>query len=355
MLNVLVACAHTGGVNAVLPVARLLRAAGHAVEFASCGEASSNALRQQGEEFRRCTSPDRILEGVSAAPSIYLTSMCEKALSEAVGHVRTALPDCAIIAVQGLWENGLDESWPSPECRPDYIVVNDEVGKELIAKAWVGFPQDRIKVIGFPNLDIYAGFDWKRVSQETHTRLGMTESRPIVFFVGQIKHTIQDLLEVIRALNTIGQRVYFVARPHPRMEQQIPGSTAQWEKALQDFSAGVLVDTSSETTEAVTAASDVVISAYSTVLVEAALLRKETISVLFPERGAKNFRELTGLEEFSLVALGCAAKAVNASEVSSLLRKALSSTLGLREAQERHLRTDGKNAQRIADFIQGLA
>ncbi len=354
-MNILVACSHTGGVNAVLPVARLLRAAGHAVEFASCGEASSNVLRQQGEEFRRCTSPDRILEGVSAAPSIYLTSMCEKALSEAVGYVRTALPDCVSIAVQALWENGLDESWPSPECQPDYIIVNDEVGKDLIAKTWKGFPQDHIMVIGFPNLDIYAGSDWKRVSQETRARLGMTETRPIVFFVGQIKHTIQDLLEVILALNTIGQRVYFVARPHPRMEQQIPGSTAQWEKALQSFKSGVLVDTSSETTEAVTASSDVVVSAYSTVLVEAALLRKETIAVLFPERGAQNFRELTGLEEFSLVALGCAAKATNPSEVSTFLRSALNSTLGLREAQEKHLRTDGRNSQRTANFIQGLA
>ena len=98
------------------------------------------------------------------------------------------------------------------------------------------------------------------------------------------------------------------------------------------------------------AASSVVLASYSTVLVEAAALRKSAIAVLYPDT-AEMYRELAGMWEFPLVSLGCCAKATNREELCYLLQSAFGGDLGLRENQEKIFRLDGQNARRVANFI----
>ena len=343
-------CNDPGGTNGVLPVAKKLYEMGHKSIIIPNGKALE-LLPNMGIEF---LTLDKALE-VAPEPDAVVTSMCSEG---GIGLNLVPLMRLAgipTVALQDYWGARLWTSWADPTFRPTYICVNDEIGAEIVLRAWPNFDRNNIVITGFPAMDKYASLDIKSTTTRVKSTLNLTLDKPIVFYASQIERENEIISEVVAALNEIKADIYFVPRSHPRMKNNAPAEVPKWEQALANFTGGTLIDSSACDTSSVIAAADIVISTYSTVNIEAACLRKANISVLYPEVGMQLFKaELPYLDDFPLVQLGCSAKATDRQELVRLIKMALVNKLGLREAQEKNFPLDGKNAQRAAELVSSL-
>ena len=306
---VLFVCKDSGGMNGIVPVYDVwVKSGGEAVLIAN-GKAVE-LLTQRGEAFRRYSTPE-VLRADIPNPAALVTSMCSQG-----GIGRDLVPllkgRCPTIALQDFWGGALTNSWSDSECRPDAIVVNDTVGADIVARAWPNMDRSRIAVLGYPALDRYAGLDVAALGAQTRERLGIAPDEIVVVYAGQLERTGEMLEEVIAAMEAIGKPVCLLPRMHPRMVNDAPEEAARCEAALQQFRVGRIIDSAACTTDACVAAATVVVSMYSTVLIEAAAVRKQTIAVLYPAV-ADDFRESTGgtMDDFPLVLLDACQKATD--------------------------------------------
>jgi len=344
-----------GGLAGLMPVVKLLRA-NHEVKLIANGKAVE-LLTEARESFFQYDSPEAALsEG--GLPDIYITTMCTDG---GLGHALVPImrKHCPVVALQDFWGAGLLAEWLDPEYRPDYICLNDELGAELVLRAWPGYSEEQVAISGFPALDRYAGYDVLSVAEKTKSKLGLMDGRPIVLFAGGAWGTGQVFCELVQCLNSIGQEVYLIPRPHPRMADDYPKEMTGWERAVKMFQSGSLVlDPGERDIKDLVATASLVVSTYSTVLAEAATLTKPNISIFYDKDVLADFQSDTGgiLERPAFVELACTAMAENREELVDLLEKSFSGELGreLQDAQQRIFRLDGKNAQRVVEFIEGL-
>ena len=349
-MNIWAVCKDPGGTNGVLPVVKALQAMGHNVLVIVNGKAVE--LLKDKEEYVVYDDAARLLADYPL-PEAVITSMCSKG-----GVGRDLVPllkgRVPVVALQDFWGGALWAEWA--EVRPDYITTNDEVGKKIIQDAWPDFSPDHIKVTGFPALDKYKTVDVRAVTERVRVTLGLSENKPIILVGGQADFSGPMLKEVVSCLNTIGQDVYLIPRAHPRMKNDWPQEQLGWENAMREFNSGTLLaDTSVCDTPSLIACSSFVISMFSTIQIEAAVLRKPNISVWYPEIERIWYQSTNEkMGDFPLVRLGCAAKAENREVLCELLRQALNGDLDLRVKQEQNFRLDGKNAERVAQFISTL-
>ncbi len=312
-------------------------------------------LTKTSEDFIAYHSLEKILVAYPL-PDLFVTSMDSSGSSLGRDFVPALKNKCPIIALQDSWGASITTTWADKKFRPDFICVNDEIGAKIVLKAWPDFNTEKIIITGYPALDKYFDFDIKTVTENVKKKLNLTEQKPIIFYAGEVKNTGAILSELIAALNEIGKNVYFIPRQHPRMKDDGPEELPIWKKALTRFRAGTLIsDSSACDTPSIIAASDVVLSMFSIVLVEAATLRKQNISILYPEV-MNHYKEITGglIKEFPLVSLGCCAKATNQKELQDLLLKGFNNELNLKANQEKHFKLDDKNTERIIKITDKL-
>ena len=344
-----------GGTAGVLPVVRVLRARGEEPLLFANGKAIE-ILKKSDERYIACElRAEEVLERFGT-PEVLLTSMCSQG---GIGRdlVELLAGKVPTVALQDSWGSRLWTAWAEPDYRPDFICVNDEVGQNIVMHAWPEFPRDCVKVTGYPALDRYFDYDSAKSKQEVREKLGLKDPLSVVFFGGQIKRTGEVLSELVSALNDLDERVYFIPRQHPRMMDDAPEQTALWLEALGRFRNGVLIsDTAAFDAQSLIAASGVTVSMFSTVLVEAAVMRKQNISMLYPDSGWAEFVAETGggMSESPIVDLGCSAKATNREELTDCLIRGLWHRLCLEDSQKRTFSADGKSAQRVANFICSL-
>lgn len=344
-----------GGTANLLPVVKFLRQKGVEVLYFATGKAIEILTRAK-QDFFPCHSPTEIL-GKYLLPRVLVTGMCSHGTLGRDIALSMRLNKVPTVALQDFWGARLWTDWAESCYWPDFICVNDEVGAKIVQQAWPQYPVESIKVFGYPALDRYAGYNVQADSAWARLVLGLVEPKPIVFYAGQVKKSGEILGEVVEVLNELKEDVYFIPRAHPRMKDDAPEEVEKWNQALANFRGGTLVaDSSVCDTQSLIAASTVVLSVFVTALVEAAVFRKKNISILYPEVGMKRFYEESGggMKEFPLVELGCSAKVENREEFKILLYTALHGDLGLQEFQEQHFQVDGRNAERVADFILGL-
>lgn len=346
-------CKDPGGTAGVMPVVEVLRSMGLEVLLIANGK-SVEMLQKGGETFIAGESAEQIICEYGY-PEILITSMCSKG---GVGRDLAVIlkGKCPVIALQDYWGARLWTDWVGLECRPDLICVNDEVGARIVSDAWHGFSADRIKITGYPALDRFVGYDIAAGAARARKKLNICEQMPVVFFGGQTRRTGDVLTEVINALNELGKPTYLVPRRHPRMADNAPEQIVIWESALNYFNRGIVIaDSSPCDIQELIAVADVIVSAFSTVLVEASVLRKPNISVLYPDAGMAEFVHETGggMKESPIVSLGCSAKAENKNDLQSLLEASFAGDLRERQirAQERCFRLDGKNAHKVAELV----
>jgi len=349
-------CKDPGGTNGILPVVRILRSFGYEVLLIANGKAVE-LLKDGKEAYVVYDSAEKLLREYRS-PDILVTSMCSYG-----GVGRDLVPllrgKCSTVALQDFWGASLvdhgESAWGDVKYRPDYLVVNDEIGKKIVLETWPDYKNNQVLVLGYPALDKYASVNVREVSQKVRFVLGLEAKKPLVLFGGQGTLTKETLSSLVSALNIIGGDFYFIPRPHPRTKDNYPEEMTLWQKALAELKAGTAIFDFFGQTDmpSLLAASDLVISTYSTILVESAMLRKPNISILY-ESVMQDLRRNSGLKEFPLVQLGCSAMAETFESLQELLKKGLSGNLELEAAQKQNFRLDGKNAERVARFIVGL-
>lgn len=353
--NIWACCKDTGGMSGLLPVVEKLLTNGYDVLLIASGK-SIDLLGQADQVFITPRTTEEILNSYPL-PDLFITSM-DSPGDDNIGRDLVPLlkGKCPIIALQDFWGARLNTNWAEEKFRPDYICVNDEVGAKIVLKTWSGFPQDHVIISGYPALDKLSDFSLSGQAGIARQKLRLTADLPIVLYGGGVKKSGQALLELVEALNEIGQGIYLIPRLHPRMQGQAPEELPIWNNALSSFKTGhIISDSAACNILSLIALATVITSMYSSVLVEAATLRKQNISILFPEM-MECFFEETGniMAEVPLIELGCSAKATNQTELKRLLEKCLTDDLGLTDNQIKHFQIDGKNAQRIMEFIQNL-
>ncbi len=350
MARIWAVCKDPGGTNGVLPVVKALRAKDHNVLMIANGKAVE--LLKDKEEHVVYDSAEKVLEE-NPIPDVAITSMCSNG-----GVGRDLIPllrgHAPTVALQDFWGGTLWDEFA--KVRPDYITTNDQVGKKIIQTAWPDFNPDHIKITGFPALDKYKSVDVAAVTERVRAALGLDENKPIILVGGQADFSGQMLKEVVACLNALGQDIYLIPRAHPRMKDNWPEEFGPWNEAVEQLRVGTVIrDSSACDTPSVIACSSLIISMFSTIQIEAAVLRKPNISVWYPEVERVWYRSTNErMGEFPLVRLGCAAKAENREALQALMARALNGGLGLRLNQEQNFQLDGKNAERVADFVESL-
>lgn len=345
-----------GGTNGVLPVVAELRKRGVGVLVIANGKAPELKVVQELGTYFVARSSEEVLATLPL-PKLLITSMCSKG-----GVGRDLVPfmrkrGIPTVAGQDQWGSYLATDWADPRFYPDMIWVGDEQGDAIVRRAWPTFGGD-IWVTGYPALDRYAMQPSPPADDACANALPSgSGDAPLVFFAGGLAGTSATLALVVRALNkTAGKRgVDFIPRQHPRMRDDARDEVDAWNSALKEFTAGSLRGDESFSIRSLLEVADVVVGTTSTVLLEAAALRKQVISVLTPAE-VERYRTATGglMKEFPLVTLGCAEKVTNQRELERALRSALRGNLGLRAKQILRLQLDGKNAVRAADRVMAL-
>ena len=368
-----------GGTNNILPICReLIIKRGRQIKIFTNGRASER-LKGGGLEFMSVNTTEEILANCNN-PALLITSMCTKG-----GVGRDLVPilhgTCPVVAVQDYWGCQLVDSWRDSKFRPDYITVNDQLGADLILKAWPEFDPGHICKTGFPASDWFASINLEKEKasrREIRTKLNTNSEATLIFFpCGIITGASQMLAEILMALEGLIKTVWrfpngllFIPRVHPKLKMLAPEEFEPWNNLLIEFDKtlpGIMVFDESVTRADINTllvASDVVVSDYSTSLFQAGLIGsrvggKVNISVMYPEVASKEFKSEFGgiLDEPPFVTMGCTAKAENRKHLTELLVRSLfydELRLILGKNQSRYLLTDGKNTQKVVDFLDNL-
>ncbi len=348
MQKIVAVCKDTGGFNAIFPVIELLKDLYQIHWIAQADGRAKDMLKERGCEFKIYNSSAIDTKDVVALVS----STCSLA-----GQLMT--PDfkktCPVILVQDQWTAGINDVWTDSTSRPNYVLVNDWLDKDIFLSSWPEFRDNQVIVTGYPALDKYASVELKTVRGRTRKTLGIEDSWKVVLFSGQWWHSGHALNEVVQSLNYLRLPVCLIARPHPAMKDNSPEEVSVWENALQQFKFGKLISDSSVCNISdVIAASDLVVSMFSTTLMEAAVLRIPNIAVLYPGHGLKLYKEVANTEEYPLVELGCCLEARDRDKLCELISLVLSFRINIRTNQERVFKLDGKNSTRAAQFIDSV-
>jgi hypothetical protein len=212
-------------------------------------------------------------------------------------------------------------------------------------------------VTGFPYLDALKSFDVEAEGSTARRMLGLDPGVPLVLFAGQGLGTAAVLRELVEVLR--GRDCYLMPRPHPRTKDNFAADMQRWQETLADYRGSLVVDWFTQCSPrqliAAAALNGVVVSMFSTMLVEAAALHVPAVSVLYPEQGAALMRqEIPGLLEFPLVEAGSVAVARDRQSLKRVMSLALNRELPLEGFQKKQFPLDGQNAHRAAQLILGL-
>lgn len=350
----------TGGLGAVLPVHGALRKRGIESQLIASG-VSRDVLNAHGIPFVEAVSPEEVLVRFGT-PDLLVTSMCTGG-----GIGRDLIPLLAgrspTVVVQDQW--GVLKEWADPRYCPDYVVVNDFVGRAHVNDVWPQLPNSNIQELGFAALDVVNDFDVARARAYIHGLFAIAPHVPVVSFFGQLTHTALAATEVVRALTaayTSNLPVLLVGM-HPRLTLERAEEAMAIRAALASYTGRVIyLPTNANKRipiENVVAASEVVLTMSSTALTYAAAMRIPGIAVLYADSPMRDLLQAERAGTFTslpLGVLGCVAVAEDYHELTVHLRNVRTRALAprLREAQKKYLRTGGGTADRIADFLVSL-
>ncbi|MCH7492076.1 CDP-glycerol glycerophosphotransferase family protein [Patescibacteria group bacterium] len=275
-------CKDAGGSRGIVPVVQVLRQLGYQVPLFVEGQTADFVLSHGEKDFTVQVSAEQIMVD-HHLPDLLVTDMASTGLSLGQNLIPLLRGKSPVVALQDYWGGCLNTNWSDLQYRPDFICVNDKVGARIVRDAWTEFPESHIGVQGYPALDRYHNYDTKGIAAEIRLALAIPPDMPIVLYAGQWHQSGAMLYQLVAALNTLGRPVCLIPRMHPVMKEQSPEEIPKWEKATSNFSNGQIhTDTSSHDISLLIAAADIVVSMFSTVLVEAAVLRKPNISMLYP-------------------------------------------------------------------------
>ena len=358
MSSIWVVCKDAGGTNNLLPILPLLRNAGHEVKlFLHEGGKGETSIKTANEPFEAVNTAEEVIQKYGK-PNLLVTSMCSDG-----GVGRDLIPilrdlDAPTAAIQDFWGGRLNTDFKNKKFHPDLITINDKAGFVIVHNVWGRRQTDTlVAVTGYPRLDAFANLNRAKLEESGRELYGIRDDLPIVLYSGQIWHAGSMLEKVVQSLNHIKIPCHLLTSRHPRMATEAPEEeTKMWRWAETSVDSHVRLHREAKSNLETILVSSVVVGQYTTVLVDAAALGKQNISLLYPEYGASAFqREFGGvMEEFPLVSLGCTAEVKNDRELRETFARALGKGLNLESDQAETFRLDGRNSLRTVEKILDL-
>ena len=228
---------------------------------------------------------------------------------------------------------------------PEKICVMDEAAKKLITKK---FPElaDRIEITGQPAFDRFVQEDTEKIAQLVKEKLGLQSTDKLVSFMST-RDEPEKIRQVAEAIRELANDFYLAFRRHPR-------DNVSYENYRQIFTdAGIrLLDTEKFSTNDIGAASDLILTTWSTEGLHGIYRRKPTVHLV-----DRNFRIPDGLDlPLIPVKLGASVGIKKADQLKEILPQLLDANSelnnSLREKMEQNYPADGKNAERVANVVR---
>ncbi len=221
------------------------------------------------------------------------------------------------------------------DCCPDHYFVIDNLAAK-ITRQRVGAS---IHVVGSPKHARYKELDFEQLRENGRRLVSASLTTKLITFFGQdllflegYKKVLQDVGAVVCEI----EEAMFVYKPHPREKQASIEATLG---ILRDVGANPIL-LKDAAPELVTASSDLVLSCFSTIALDAAYMMSSSkataVSIVccdYPEDVSSYWRPATGLSEFPLVSEGLALAAQDIETLRDSIQKGLNDSE--RERQQR--------------------
>jgi len=345
--SLLVSTRDPGSGNALLPVLKELAGdQGLRIDVVTDGRAQE--IIQNNFQTENITPENMVLEAdnVTGTPKAILIDRSSEPGIDT--YVTATFPEVPKILVEDYYANTiyfLSELIKRNLPLPEKICVMDEGAKEIIIKKFPDL-EEMIEVTGQPAFDRFIKEDTEKLALEVKSKLGLQPTDKLVSFMST-KDEPEKIRIMAEALKGIAGDFYFAFRRHPRDNV----SYEIYKKILTD--AGIrVIDTNELSTSDVGAASDVVLTTWSTEGLHAIYRRKPTVHIT-----DRNFRIP---ESFDLplppVKLEASVGIDKIDELARVLPQLLdpNSTLNdkLIKKMKEHYPADGKNAKRVADIVR---
>lgn len=303
--------------------------------------ADGPALKQLEKKYR---SVGRFRLSATHAPSFEYS---KRMISEARRIIEIEKPDAVLVGVSHCNEAGLDEAFLAAAFDRPRFAIQDfwgDVNLTLGTGAEMYFALDEVAVrltasrhgkaaivCGSPKHHRYGSLDVGALRFAARNKLGIHSDRTIIGYFGQSLAHLPGYGSLLRSFSRtvaeIGSDVYLIYRPHPRETH------SEITRTLACFSEGGIQAAlvKQDVTEDWLAASDVVVSCFSSCAYDTAFLNRfsstpinSAIYLLFDKSVAEYFRSVTGLDVPPPAELGLVAAVLDERFLDDALREAIS-------------------------------
>ncbi len=310
-----------GGFQAVRPVADLLKQRGHSVSvvaeglslakweeagYGVCGGAPMEGALDTKTLIRSDLDPETIIRRI--APDFVLASAGSPiGLELTVCSVAKSL-HVPVVVVNDIW--GSDQRLKG--VMPNVVCTLDQEDTRLAA-GYYGPGKVNIVETGSPTFDTFVG----QAVPSNHALRNVTSNfQKVVYVLGQDASTTAYLKGVFEAVAGESNTLVIVGF-HPKF-LPMPEFCMQWLQIVKAAKVPVIWTTNIVTSRQYMWYSDIVVSCYSTGLVEAALMGKLAVSWVSDVGRQKMAAALGGLTQFPLVAYGGACQVSNVEEFNRI-------------------------------------
>lgn len=346
--TVLIATRDPGSGGALLPIMKELES-GLDFKMVAIVDGIAEDIIRKNFKTKDITPENFVLSGIDKVhPDAILMEPSEEQGIDF--HVDEALPDVPKVLVEDYYSSSsifLKKAIERGLSLPDKICVMDEGARAILVKK---FPvlEGRIEITGQPVFDRIAKEDTEKISSDVRKRLNLKSSDSIVSFMSTIDG-IEKIEKLAEALKKVDKDFYFIFRRHPR-------DNVSYEVYKEAFTrAGIkIIDSEGFTVDEVGAASDVVLTTWSTVGIDGIYRRKPVANIIdfnFPVPEGYDFPLVP-------VKVGASVGIDSVEGISEVLPELLDKKSPLNKRllknMEKYYLADGKNARRVADVIRGV-
>jgi len=345
--KLLVATRDPGSGNALTPVLKeLVRDKTIQIDIITDGRAQE--IIQKNFTINDVTPPGMILEADNIIGTLDVILMDRSNETGIDSYVAATFLEVPKILVEDYYSNTphfLSELKKRGLPLPEKICVMDAGAKELIVKIFPDL-EDRIEITGQPAFDKFVHEDTEKLAAEVKEKLGLCSKDKIVSFMSTFDEP-EKVKKMAEALKKAGDDFYFIFRRHPRdnVGYEI------YRRILTE--AGIkIIDTDDFSTNDIGAASNVVLTTWSTEGLNGIYRRKPTVHIT-----DFNFKIPQDVDlPLVPVKLGASVGINDVSTLTEVLPQLLdpASPLNqlLKEKMEQAYPADGNNAKRVADVVR---
>jgi hypothetical protein len=364
MHKILVASRDPGSANALVPVMRQLLEKND-IEMMVLTDGRAQEAFYNNFPCQDITPSGMALEAdnVIGTPDLILTdSSDERGLETYAAATFGGVPT---VAIEDYYFNShpylealLERNLPLPE----RICVMDKAAKRLILEKFppATYPQisERIVITGQPAFDRFAKEPTEQIHRDVRTELGIKDSEQLISMMTTFTNqgdvpprTRQAVEKMADQIQGLGGNVVFAFRPHPRIDQT---PYEQYEKIFRERGVRI-IDSRQYSSDQINAASDIVMTTWSTEGLNGIYRRKPTIHITDDE-----WQPVPDVLTLPLppVKVGASIGLTKLSNLGPVIQELSNpdSQLSndLRQRMDQFYPVDGKNTERVLNEVQNV-